>query len=222
MSTLRCLLIDNYDSYTYNLHNILAEVNGAEPVVVTNDAVGLRDVRAMLDEGHVDAIVISPGPGTPTRGADVGRCIRHNAAQQDLLAGPTAAAAAPAGRGRAQGERHTSEEHRPAVDTLAGPRGRAARAEEMLRDEAEQTRRPRPLTAAGRLGEAQTGRCCRAWLVLGRGCHARFGSKIQYQSHYSWPLEQPLSPLLHLPSPSLPSPSLPVCQQVCAWIYLRS
>jgi len=30
MSTLRCLLIDNYDSYTYNLHNILAEVNGGE------------------------------------------------------------------------------------------------------------------------------------------------------------------------------------------------
>ena len=36
--TLRTLLIDNYDSYTYNLFQLLATVNGAEPVVLTNDA----------------------------------------------------------------------------------------------------------------------------------------------------------------------------------------
>ncbi len=35
---LRTLLIDNYDSFTFNLFQLLAEANGAEPIVVRNDA----------------------------------------------------------------------------------------------------------------------------------------------------------------------------------------
>lgn len=54
------LIIDNYDSFTYNLYQYLCEL-GAEVQVVRNDAVSVDDVREM----HPEAIVISPGPGTP-------------------------------------------------------------------------------------------------------------------------------------------------------------
>jgi anthranilate synthase/aminodeoxychorismate synthase-like glutamine amidotransferase len=54
------LLIDNYDSFTYNVYQLLSML-GAEVEVRRNDAVTLDDVRAM----HPDGIVISPGPGTP-------------------------------------------------------------------------------------------------------------------------------------------------------------
>ena len=58
------LLIDNYDSFTYNLYQYLAEL-GAEVVVHRNDAVTV-DECAALDP---DRVVISPGPGRP---ADAG------------------------------------------------------------------------------------------------------------------------------------------------------
>lgn len=57
------LVIDNYDSFTYNLVQYLGEL-GAEPVVRRNDAVTLKEIRA-LAPSH---IVISPGPGTPDDG----------------------------------------------------------------------------------------------------------------------------------------------------------
>ncbi|WP_346345547.1 aminodeoxychorismate/anthranilate synthase component II, partial [Streptomyces sp. SID5643] len=65
---MRTLLIDNDDSYTYNLFHLIAEVNGEEPVVVRNDAPvdGLPDLRAF------DNLVVSPGPGHPGEARDVG------------------------------------------------------------------------------------------------------------------------------------------------------
>jgi para-aminobenzoate synthetase len=65
---MRTLLIDNYDSYTYNLFHLLASVNGVEPVVLVNDAPGLRDGNL----AGFDNIVISPGPGHPDRRRDFG------------------------------------------------------------------------------------------------------------------------------------------------------
>ncbi len=56
----RLLMIDNYDSFTYNLVQYLAEL-GAEVEVRRNDAVGLDDVVELAPDG----IVISPGPCTP-------------------------------------------------------------------------------------------------------------------------------------------------------------
>ena len=56
----RLLMIDNYDSFTYNLVQYLAEL-GAEVEVRRNDAVGLDDVGELAPDG----IVISPGPCTP-------------------------------------------------------------------------------------------------------------------------------------------------------------
>ena len=54
------LLIDNYDSFTYNLYQFLCEL-GADVQVVRNDAVTLDEIEQMAPE----RIVISPGPCTP-------------------------------------------------------------------------------------------------------------------------------------------------------------
>jgi len=68
---VKTLLIDNYDSYTYNLFQLIAEVNGEEPVVVLNDAVGgLPDLGEYL--AGFDNVVISPGPGHPAEPRDFG------------------------------------------------------------------------------------------------------------------------------------------------------
>ena len=67
MSTL---LVDNYDSYTYNVFHLLAAVSGEEPIVVRNDVVSWR----ALSRWDFDAIVLSPGPGRPERWHDFGVC----------------------------------------------------------------------------------------------------------------------------------------------------
>ena len=54
------LLIDNYDSFTYNLYQYLAEL-GADVRVVRNDQASLEEIEAMAPE----RIVVSPGPRTP-------------------------------------------------------------------------------------------------------------------------------------------------------------
>jgi anthranilate synthase component 2 len=63
----RLLLIDNYDSFTYNLYQYLCEL-GADVTVVRNDALTVDDVEALQPEG----IVLSPGPGRPE---NAGVCI---------------------------------------------------------------------------------------------------------------------------------------------------
>lgn len=67
---MRTLLIDNADSFTFNLFHLLAEVNGCEPVVVPNDWAEYS--LAALED--FDNVVISPGPGTPVEPADFGIC----------------------------------------------------------------------------------------------------------------------------------------------------
>ncbi|HET8862043.1 MAG TPA: chorismate-binding protein, partial [Solirubrobacterales bacterium] len=67
---MKTLLIDNYDSFTYNLFQLLAEVNEEEPLVVRND-----EARwAELSDLGCDNVVISPGPGRPDRAGDFGVC----------------------------------------------------------------------------------------------------------------------------------------------------
>ncbi len=57
---MKVLVIDNYDSFTYNLVQYLGEL-GAEPVAVRNDA---AEVDELLSQGF-DRVVVSPGPCTP-------------------------------------------------------------------------------------------------------------------------------------------------------------
>tara|TARA_B100001939_G_scaffold71946_1_gene60167 strand:- start:86 stop:661 length:576 start_codon:yes stop_codon:yes gene_type:complete len=56
----RVLVVDNYDSFVYILVQYLGEL-GLEPIVFRNDKLSLHDVADL----NVDAILISPGPGTP-------------------------------------------------------------------------------------------------------------------------------------------------------------
>ncbi|MFE9447209.1 aminodeoxychorismate synthase component I [Streptomyces sp. NPDC006739] len=65
---MKTLLIDNYDSYTYNLFQLIAEVNGLEPVVIRNDV----PAGALPDLAEFDNVVVSPGPGHPGDARDFG------------------------------------------------------------------------------------------------------------------------------------------------------
>ncbi|KAJ6828851.1 aminodeoxychorismate synthase, chloroplastic [Iris pallida] len=74
---VRTLLVDNYDSYTYNIYQELSVVNGVPPVVVHNDKWTLEDVLYYLyEEKAFDNIVISPGPGSPANPRDIGICLQ--------------------------------------------------------------------------------------------------------------------------------------------------
>ncbi len=64
------LLIDNHDSYTFNLFQALAQVNGTAPLVVRNDERTWEEIERWA----FDNIVLSPGPGHPGRARDFGVC----------------------------------------------------------------------------------------------------------------------------------------------------
>jgi para-aminobenzoate synthetase len=69
---VKTLLIDNYDSYTYNLFQLIAEVNGEEPVVILNDAAPDGTGGRIPDLSEFDNVVVSPGPGHPAESRDFG------------------------------------------------------------------------------------------------------------------------------------------------------
>lgn len=66
------LLLDNYDSFTYNIVQYLEQLE-AEVQVYKNDAVSLADIEALQPK----AIVLGPGPGTPSEAGITLDCIRH-------------------------------------------------------------------------------------------------------------------------------------------------
>ena len=68
---MKILMIDNYDSFTYNLVQYLGEL-GVETIVRRNDAIDVAGARAL----NPDAIVVSPGPCTP---AEAGHLNVHSA-----------------------------------------------------------------------------------------------------------------------------------------------
>jgi len=74
------LMIDNYDSFTYNLVQYLGEL-GAEVVVKRNDAVTLEDVERLAPA----AVVISPGPCTPNEAGISVPLLRHFAGRLPIL-----------------------------------------------------------------------------------------------------------------------------------------
>ena len=67
---MRTLLIDNYDSFTYNLYQWLTRVNGKAPLVIKNNEMSWSDIQNLA----IDNIVISPGPGHPAVDEDIGVC----------------------------------------------------------------------------------------------------------------------------------------------------
>jgi len=74
------LLIDNYDSFTYNLFQYLSEL-GEEVWVVRNDQVSLDEIEVRSPQ----RIVISPGPGTPQQAGISNDIIRHFGAHLPIL-----------------------------------------------------------------------------------------------------------------------------------------
>ena len=67
---MKTLILDNYDSFTFNLYQLIAEVNVEEPIVVRNDKYDWSELRTM----GFDNMVISPGPGRPDNKRDFGVC----------------------------------------------------------------------------------------------------------------------------------------------------
>jgi anthranilate synthase component 2 len=61
---IKLLMIDNYDSFTYNIVQYLGEL-GAEVTVARNDEISTDDIDARLLAGQLDRLVISPGPCSP-------------------------------------------------------------------------------------------------------------------------------------------------------------
>ena len=61
------LIIDNYDSFVYNIFQIVGEL-GSRPIVVRNDEISLN----IIERINPDRIIISPGPGTPEKSEDIG------------------------------------------------------------------------------------------------------------------------------------------------------
>ena len=95
------LLIDNYDSFTYNLYQYLCEL-GADVQVVRNDQTTVEDIAGMAPE----KIVISPGPCKPDKAGISNDVIRHFGGGTPTLesAWATSASATPtAGRSAARG-----------------------------------------------------------------------------------------------------------------------
>ena len=87
---LSVLLVDNYDSYTYNLYQHLATFLSVEPKVVKNDDYG--SWQELLDDLYTtatadndnnnndyndmpDCVILGPGPGTPCNDDDMGICL---------------------------------------------------------------------------------------------------------------------------------------------------
>jgi para-aminobenzoate synthetase len=65
---VKTLLLDNYDSFTYNLFHLIAAIRGDEPLVIPNDQAALEELREL----PLDSAVLSPGPGRPERARDFG------------------------------------------------------------------------------------------------------------------------------------------------------
>ena len=73
---MKLLMIDNYDSFTYNIVQYLGEL-GADVSVARNDEITLADIDARLAAGALDRLVISPGPCSPAEAGISVAAIRH-------------------------------------------------------------------------------------------------------------------------------------------------
>jgi anthranilate synthase component II len=81
---IQVLMVDNYDSFTFNIVQYLGEL-GAEVTVVRNDEVTVDELQRRLDDGGMDRLVISPGPCSPAEAGISVAAIQHFAGQLPIL-----------------------------------------------------------------------------------------------------------------------------------------
>jgi len=75
------ILIDNYDSFTYNLYQLLARLSNEPVIVVRNDEINMEDIEALKPK----RLVISPGPGRPENAGISVAAIQHFAGKIPIL-----------------------------------------------------------------------------------------------------------------------------------------
>lgn len=81
---IKLLMIDNYDSFTYNIVQYLGEL-GADVEVFRNDEITLDEIDAKLHSGQLDRLVISPGPCSPAEAGISVKAIQHFAGKLPIL-----------------------------------------------------------------------------------------------------------------------------------------
>ena len=81
---MKLLMVDNYDSFTYNIVQYLGEL-GAQVRVARNDEITLDEIDALLAAGQLDRLVISPGPCSPAEAGISVSAIRHFAGRLPIL-----------------------------------------------------------------------------------------------------------------------------------------
>src|SRR5690606_17289814 len=84
MSAIKVLMLDNYDSFTFNIVQYFGEL-GAEVEVLRNDEVTIGQLQERLDSGRMDRLVISPGPCSPAEAGVSVPAIRHFAGKLPIL-----------------------------------------------------------------------------------------------------------------------------------------
>ena len=81
---IKLLMIDNYDSFTYNIVQYLGEL-GADVEVFRNDEITVAEIEARLQAGQLDRLVISPGPCSPAEAGISVAAIQHFAGKLPIL-----------------------------------------------------------------------------------------------------------------------------------------
>ena len=81
---MKLLMIDNYDSFTYNIVQYFGEL-GAEVIVVRNDETTVAEVEALIAREGIERLVISPGPCSPNEAGISVAAIRHFAGKLPIL-----------------------------------------------------------------------------------------------------------------------------------------
>jgi len=81
---IKLLMIDNYDSFTYNIVQYLGEL-GAEVEVFRNDEITVEAIDAKFKAGQLDRLVVSPGPCSPAEAGISVAAIQHFAGKLPIL-----------------------------------------------------------------------------------------------------------------------------------------
>jgi anthranilate synthase component 2 len=81
---IQVLMLDNYDSFTFNIVQYLGEL-GADVTVVRNDEITVDELQKRLDDGRMDRLVISPGPCSPAEAGISVAAIQHFAGKLPIL-----------------------------------------------------------------------------------------------------------------------------------------